>query len=170
MPSASPGTRARKFGHPFQEGIVPKCFIIDIDGTIADASHRLHHIQNKPKNWDAFFEGCEDDVPIPAIEALLHHLTEGRAELVYVTGRPERLRDATLAWFGRHELPVVFSNRLYMRADGDHRPDTIVKRELLSRLRADGWEPVMAFEDRASVVQMWRDNGVPCAQVVEGNY
>ena len=32
-----------------------KAFIFDIDGTLADASHRLHHIQNGNKDWDAFF-------------------------------------------------------------------------------------------------------------------
>ena len=36
--------------------------------------------------------------------------------------------------------------QLYMRADGDHRDNSIVKKELLPRLRADGWAPIMAFD------------------------
>jgi hypothetical protein len=31
--------------------------LVDIDGTLADCTHRLHHIQKQPKDWDAFFAG-----------------------------------------------------------------------------------------------------------------
>lgn len=60
--------------------------------------------------------------------------------------------------------------RLRMRRAGDHRPDDIVKREILDQMRADGWRPVMAFDDRARVVKMWREAGIPCAQVAEGDF
>ena len=59
---------------------------------------------------------------------------------------------------------------LYMRADGDFRSDDIIKAELLAKVRADGYEPIMAFDDRNQVVRMWRANGVPCAQVAEGDF
>ena len=29
--------------------------IFDIDGVLADATHREHHVTKKPKDWDAFF-------------------------------------------------------------------------------------------------------------------
>ena len=38
--------------------------ICDIDGTLADLHHRLHHIKNGNKNWDAFFAEVKDDLPI----------------------------------------------------------------------------------------------------------
>ena len=41
-----------------------RCYIFDIDGTIADLSHRLPHIQKTPKDWTAFFASVADDVPI----------------------------------------------------------------------------------------------------------
>jgi hypothetical protein len=59
---------------------------------------------------------------------------------------------------------------LYMRADGDHRPDFQVKGELLDRLIGDDWNPLMAFDDRDQVVKMWRQRGIPCAQVADGNF
>ena len=34
-----------------------------------------------------------------------------------------------------------------------------------SRIRADGWEPIFAFEDQIACVEMYRRNGVPCAHV-----
>ena len=45
--------------------------IFDIDGTLANCDHRLHHIQDKPKNWDLFYNGCmDDDVILPVAEML----------------------------------------------------------------------------------------------------
>jgi hypothetical protein len=57
-----------------------------------------------------------------------------------------------------------------MRSDNDYRADFIVKEELLAQLRADGYNPVMAFDDRQQVVDMWRENGLICAQVAKGDF
>ena len=64
----------------------------------------------------------------------------------------------------------IWSQDLYMRASGDYRADTIVKAELLDQIIAAGWSPIMAFEDRASVVTMWRERGIPCCQVAPGDF
>lgn len=144
------------------------CYIVDIDGTIADNSHRLHHIQKCPKNWDAFFAEVGGDKPIPHMVRLLDDLQQYWVRFVYVTGRPERCRRDTERWLDRNDLPI--GEEMYMRADGDRRPDYIVKKEMLDRLLAEGWTPIMAFVDRDSVVAMWRENGVPCAQVAPGAF
>ena len=143
------------------------CYVFDIDGTIADLSHRLHHIQGESKNWDAFFAGCEGDAPIPHIIELAQDLARGGGAIIYVSGRSDQCRKETSAWLGVNNLPI---GRLYMRKAGDHRPDNIVKGELLDKLMNDGWQPRMAFDDRNQVVQMWRAKGVPCAQVAEGDF
>lgn len=44
-----------------------RCYLFDIDGTLSDLTHRLHHIQKEPKDWNAFFDGCGDDAPIKHI-------------------------------------------------------------------------------------------------------
>ena len=59
---------------------------------------------------------------------------------------------------------------MFMRQDGDHRPDHVIKVELLAIVRAEIGDPIMVFDDRNSVVKMWRELGVPCAQVVEGDF
>ncbi len=46
----------------------------------------------------------------------------------------------------------------------------IVKAELLDQIVADGFSPVMAFDDRNQVVEMWRARGIPCAQVAPGDF
>jgi hypothetical protein len=148
-----------------------KVFICDIDGTIADNTHREHlaHI----KAWDAFFEACDEDKPIVHMRVLLQGLSfsdyeGGYHQIVYVTGRPERVRAKTLAWIGQHGFPLA--NVMYMRKDGDHRPDHMVKFQILGQLHVDGYEPILAFDDRNQVVKMWRENGVPCLQVAEGDF
>jgi phosphoglycolate phosphatase-like HAD superfamily hydrolase len=141
-------------------------FIFDIDGTLADCSHRIHHILKAPKDWDAYFAELEDDTLISHIAEVCKCVAEVY-DVVYVTGRPEEYREPTRRWMRRHHLP---QGPLYMRGEGDRRNDDIVKVEILGRLRDDGYLPVMAFEDRARVVKAWRAAGVPCAQVDEGEF
>ena len=84
-----------------------------------------------------------------------------------VSCRLEKYRSATEEWLNKHDLPY---EKLYMRRKGDRRDDTIVKFELLEQIQADGYDPVLVFEDRDRVVQMWRDAGLKCLQVKPGEY
>lgn len=145
--------------------------IVDIDGTVADLQHRLHFIQGEKKNWDAFFDACGKDAPIKPVCELIGHLIEGGATIIFASGRSDRVREATLAWLERFNptmQPYAFN--LYMRKDGDHRPDHLVKREMLARIRKDGFNPMLAIDDRKQVVDMWRAEGLICAQVAEGEF
>lgn len=145
-----------------------RCYLFDIDGTLADLTHRLPHIQKKPKDWDAFFAACLDDKPITHVVELARTLSY-EEDIVFVSGRSNRVQHQTVRWLSDQGLPV-HSTRLFMRRDGDHRPDHLVKAELLIAIREAGWEPIMAFDDRDQVVKMWRAAGIPCAQVAEGDF
>jgi hypothetical protein len=105
------------------------------------------------------------DNPIPHIVELAQHLAKMETT-VFCSGRSDQVRQETEVWLKDHGLV----GPLYMRARRDKRADYIVKGELLDRIRADGWEPIMAFDDRDQVVKMWRERGVPCAQVAEGDF
>lgn len=150
------------------------CYLIDIDGTVADPTHRLHFIQPPEgikKNWDAFFAACVDDMPIEHMCELVRGLIRDRHVTgiipLFISGRSDQYRHETRIWLdNQHLMPIP----LYMRRAGDFRPDYIIKAELLAVIKADNFQPVMAFDDRAQVVKMWRENGIPCAQVAEGNF
>lgn len=144
-----------------------RCYLFDIDGTLADCSHRLHHITQTPKDWDAFFSACSGDSPISHMIALAIALKDNDQQLVFVSGRSDACRAATEEWLNDQGLPTA---PLYMRNAGDHRDDDVVKGELLDQILAGGLEPIMAFDDRARVVKMWRARGIPCAQVAEGDF
>lgn len=142
-----------------------RCYIFDIDGTLADCQHRIHHVRNK--DWRAFFAACGDDSPIPHVIELVKDIASAGKAVVYVSGRSDECRRETLAWLGVNGLP---GGALFMRKAGDHRPDNLVKAELLDQLLELGFEPIMVFDDRNQVVKMWRERGVPCAQVAEGDF
>lgn len=147
----------------------PMDVIFDIDGTLADITHRRHHVATKPKNWQAFAAGCADDKvnePIAAIGRLF--LLGNR--IICCSGRNEAQREVTETWLDKMWGLVGRHSALYMRADGDYRADDIVKEELLDRIIADGYWPVLAFDDRDRVVAMWRRRGLVCCQVAEGDF
>lgn len=52
-----------------------------------------------------------------------------------------------------------------MRHLNDHRPDDVVKEEMLQQLRAEGKDILFVIDDRQKVVDMWRRNGLICLQM-----
>lgn len=142
--------------------MMTRAVIFDIDGTLADATHRLHHVTGGRRDWDAFFAGMADDTAIEPICDLLTNFI-GKTAIVLCSGRPEKYRGVTDEWL-RRTAGIVRYDALYMRPDGDHRADHVVKAELLARMRADGYEPWLAVDDRPSIVAMWRENGITCLQ------
>ncbi len=161
-----------------------KTIIVDIDGTIADVTHRRHYIASKPKNWKAFEAAMHLDPVKQDIIELIESLCLGGDYLVVLaTGRGEEHRETTLQWLAdnniyqtddKHwdfdDMPVFTFEKLYMRPEQDNRPDTIVKREILDQIEDDGYHVWLAIDDRNSVVQMWRDAGVTCLQVAPGDF
>jgi len=150
--------------------------ICDLDGTLANCEHRVHHVRNKPKNWDAFYAGVrEDEVNHPVLNILDKFLCyEGlRYNIIFCSGRPERCREDTVWWL-REVAHIWYSEhspdvQLFMRKDGDYRADNIVKQEILDT-QIDKDRVLFVLDDRQQVVDMWRRNGLTCLQVSEGNF
>ena len=140
------------------------CF--DIDGTLADLSHRVHFWQQKPKNWNMFKSEIVNDSPIEQICSFartMHHFSH---HVILCSGRSEDTRDMTNDWLRKHHITF---DKLYMRAENDYRSDDIIKLELLDQIVADfGKKPDIVFDDRPRVVKMWRENGVFVADVYQG--
>lgn len=142
--------------------------IFDLDGTLADCTHRMRYIQDEPKNWDAFFGAVGDDTLIHDVVAMYRLIHSSGVHIAVLTGRSEICRTKTLEWFLKHRIP--YPELLMMRTARDRRPDTEVKSEMLDRLIAMEYDPRIAFEDRITVVRMWRARGLTCFQVAEGTY
>jgi uncharacterized HAD superfamily protein len=139
------------------------CF--DIDGTLADLSHRVHFWQQEPKNWNMFKSEMVNDAPIEQIRNIAVMMLHGH-DVIICTGRSEDTREITEAWLTKHNINF---EKMYMRAEKDFRGDDIVKLELLNQIVVDfGKKPDIVFDDRPRVVKMWRENGVFVADVYQG--
>jgi len=137
--------------------------IVDIDGTLADVQHRLHFIQGPgKKNWNQFFKNAHKDEPVEIVRRWVNNLAP-EYTAVLITGRPEDFRNDTEAWLKQHGIRY---KKLYMRRSGDHRPDAVVKQELLDRV---GRERVaFVIDDRPPVCDMYRKCGLRVFQVSSG--
>ena len=136
----------------------PSVVVVDIDGTIA--SHegiRGHHD----------YARVGDDAPVEAIVRLVQLLAEHH-RIIYCAGRAESSRQATESWLERHGLPS--HELLRLRARGDYRRDEVVKAELYASRIAPSYRVELVLEDRSRVVRMWRDLGLTCLQVAEGDF
>lgn len=143
-------------------------FIFDIDGTLANNTHRVHHILNK--DWDAYHQACDRDTPIAPVIAVLNTLYKHGHKILFWTGRDEIVRAQTEKWIETWTAvkPADIHYNLWMRGTGDHRPDYEIKEAALRSI--DRTDLAGVFEDREQVVAMWRRNGVMCFQVAEGRY
>jgi len=138
--------------------------ICDLDGTLCDIDHRLRFIHNTDKkDWDGFFDAMGKDSLRPVTKQLID-LTYPNHSVVIVTGRPEKYRDMTTTWLKDNDVRY---DAIYMRRDGDRRPDTIVKQEILD-LYLDKDKVEMVIDDRPVVIRQWRSNGLKVIDVGDG--
>ena len=141
--------------------------IFDMDGTLTKVGNRLKYINTEPKDWAKFLDACGEDEPnIPIIKIFKVFQLHTDTKIKVVTGRDEKYRQISLNWLHNHELWVETKD-LHMRHRGDKRHDYLIKPELIANFKD---EIEMIFEDRSSVVKMWRDLGITCLQVNHGNF
>ncbi len=139
--------------------------LVDIDGTIADISHRRHHVQGEKKNWGAFFADMEDDTVREDVMEIVRKADQEGYELFLVSGRPNTYRNSTIKWLNDNEIGKYFAG-LIMREEFDKRPDTETKLDILKLFGFDNVAYVI--DDRPSVIRMWRENGVKVIDVGGG--
>lgn len=144
--------------------------VVDIDGTIAKVGDRLKYLQQEKKDWDSFYEHCDEDKPIREVIAVVETLANSGYKLVFCTGRRKSVRKKTREWIRRHMVLHNPSYKLLMRPDGDHRHDTEVKPEILAKSRYTPDRVLCVFEDRDSMVAKWRELGYRCLQVADGEF
>ncbi len=144
-----------------------QAIIVDIDGTLANVEHRLHLWPKHKKQFLSNEEIAKDGVNEWCSEILCAFRNPG-IHTIFCSGRKESARETTVDWFIRNKLQ--YPHKLLMRADGDYRADTIVKREIYERDIEPFYEIMFVIDDRASVVEMWRELGLTCLQCAKGDF
>jgi phosphoglycolate phosphatase-like HAD superfamily hydrolase len=128
--------------------------VFDVDGVVADVRHRLHHLERR-RDWEAFFDAADEDPLLEAGARLVADL-DGQHEIVWLTGRPEWLREVTENWLERNGLP---GGEVHLRPYGDFRPAPRYKLDVLRELAGRGIAAVVDDDDE--VVGAARAAGFP---------
>lgn len=124
-----------------------KTWLVDIDGTLAVKGER------GPFDWHRVGEDAPNKPVIQVVRALM----AAGLEVRYVSGRTEECRGITVDWLRRHVMSSTLPTDLFLRADGDYRPDNVVKRELFDKHIRGVYDVAGVIDDRAKVVRMWRE-------------
>lgn len=146
-----------------------KVIIVDLDGTLADITHRLHLIKGELKDWRSFFLSVPHDEPIREIIDIVNALYyTGRYKIHIVTERNASSERDTLLWLDKHGIQY---HAISMRSEGDRRSDIEVKTDIV-RQHYDlfNGEIAMMLEDRKRVVDHFRKFGIRVLQVGPGEF
>lgn len=133
------------------------CIVCDIDNTLADTSHRAHHVENGAKNWKAFFNEMGEDKVNKWCDEILFSFERRHTPIVLSSGRPDDYRKITESWLLHHD--VRYDN-LFMRRRGDYRKDDIVKEIILEWEIKTRYNVLFALDDRKQVIDMLRRHNI----------
>lgn len=143
--------------------------ICDLDGTLYDAKERTKaHILGEKKDFDAFHQKAVLDPPFQWCVQLLTAMRNHGFEIIFLSGRDEKYRGQANRWIQEHVKILPKDYTLFLRPDGHWVEDTILKREIYFRDIKPHFDVLFCVDDRARVVKMWREIGLPCLQCDEG--
>lgn len=141
-----------------QDKTLPSCIIVDCDGTVA-----LH------QGRDAFdYSKIHTDKPNDPLVDLLK-IINNEIDVIFFSGREgtKECRENTEKWLNDN---IGIPHQLYMRSEKDYRSDEIIKEELYNKYIKDKYYCIAVFDDRNRVVLKWRELGLLCCQVYEGDF
>lgn len=155
--------------------------ICDIDGVLADCSWRAplakqaratSDPQMREEMWQEFHCGAPRD-PLHHAEAMLVlAMVKDNCNILYITGRPERMREETRRWLQSHGLP--HDTHLLMRPDGTTAPSAAYKERMLSVSIHQIMQPndriAFVLDDDDACVAMYRTHGLTVLQPRHNQY
>lgn len=152
-PEASPENRYRT-----HLGGLPDCIICDLDGTLS--------LMNGRDPYRG--EDCASDLLHQPVYQLLRDQHEQGIAVVLFSGRNGESEPQTREWLAAHNVPF---HMLVMRAPGDQRKDSIIKREMYEAHIEGKYNVLFVLDDRDQVVDLWRKElNLPCFQVWYGAF
>lgn len=143
-----------------------KYIIFDIDGVLADCSHRLKYIKGEKKDYEKFYSYDEviEDKVIEGGKEILESLelaldSMEYVDIAFITARNEKSWGATEVWLTSNFGGAY--HEMYMRPSNDWRPAHEVKEDLIKKYI--GFENILfAFDDDDKINEMYAKHGVMC--------
>ena len=138
----------------------PFAIIVDIDGTLAHMDGR------SPYDYSKVHTDTVDPCVRHIVNTYASH-PDMPCHVLVVSGRKAECKQQTYDWL---EKNLITCDALHMRKDGDNRKDSIVKYEIFDEHIRDQYRVLFVLDDRNQVVKMWRELGLKCLQVAEGDF
>lgn len=137
---------------------LPSCIICDLDGTLA------MHNGRTPFEWDRLQED-KIDTRLSLMLKIYSKLEE--VEVIFLTGRPDNVRDATEKWLDDN---FEGDYKLIMRESKDFSHGQDCKKKLYEQYIEGKYNVLCVFEDSNKCVEMWRELGLLTLQPQNGDY
>lgn len=138
-----------------QDSNLEKAIISDLDGTLAINTSGRDFMDEELVELDSLNE------PVANI------VRNYNSKVIIVTGRTEKCRKETENWL---KINNIKFDLLLMRKENDFRKDAIIKREIFDEYIRNKYFIEYVTDDRDSVVKTWREIGLLCLQVYDGNF
>jgi len=145
---------------------LPHAIIYDMDGTLVDVSGIRHYVLQRERNFDAFHTESVDCPPNRWVVASARDNHMKGYKILIVTARSAKYRHHTAWWLALNGVP---SDALYMRANGDNRPDAYVKEDILKKIRSQ-YNVREAYDDNPVIISVWLREGIPVIGVPGWKY
>ena len=153
-----------------QDKSLPKCIIVDIDGTLA-------LINGRNPYDDTLIHTDKPNTPVVNIVKRFKNFytidnffnpAESLNRVIIISGRMDKCRPQTVEWLLNNNIQY---DALFMRKTDDYRQDSVVKREIYEKYIKNFYNVEAWFDDRDQVVKMVREElGLLCLQVYYGNF
>ena len=136
----------------------PKAIIVDLDGT-------LFHMNGKRGafEWDKV---DVDDID-PFVKETIDLYRAAGYKIILSSGRDSCCRVLTEKSLADNNVKY---DALFMRAEGDQRPDRMAKSDIFWNNIAPFYDVKLSLDDRDQVVELYRSMGIKVYQVNPGNF
>lgn len=115
--------------------------VVDLDGTLADGTHREFLVDCAEPDWRAFLKPSlvAKDKPIQHSHFVIKQLMALGHDIIYLSGRNEGLRKVTLKWLRRYYSPKIRNKDLFLRPkSNDEKPTEFKKKQLKKIIKKRG--------------------------------
>lgn len=151
-----------EFANPLTDaGVV----IVDCDGTLADnrkEADRAFGREGEKKNFPYFFRSIKNSRANPEVVELTKKMRAEGLNIVLLTGRSDEAAAELIHFLKRSGAPI---SRVYCKKEGDFRPDSDYKAEVIRDLAKDGMKIVHAIDDRPRSIAVWEQAGILVSRV-----
>lgn len=130
-----------------------KAVIFDIDETVANKSKERGYRE---------YDKVDLDTPITPTIAVLRLYFQAKYKIIFITSRREFCREKTVVWLDKY---IGVEYQLFMRQEKQSKKEKytdseLVKLDIYNKSIKDLYDVEAVFEDRQSVIEMWRGQGL----------